>query len=401
MVSRDDPRSWYENARARVPVATDRGQISEEDVEAIFELLDALDDRIEGIEFRTRQGYTKTLASKTLANYTTRLRLAATELDGGLLAQENSSIDRLIRKLVDGSSSVGPEKGYAKGTIGQYQSALKAFYRYHNGHQVVPREIKITPPAKTSIGVEDMFSVGEIRAMRNAIDTPRERCLFELLAYTGQRIRAIQTLRIKDIDLESGLMRLNEQEEGLKGASGVRPLLGAEPYVREWIGAHPTNKDPDSFLITPLPTHGGGGTPGGMLTQESMRYHLRKIARHAGIERDIHPHLFRHYFTTIAKTKYGLDDAFIRHLRGDSPGSKVMETTYQHISDKDAVNEAIASQQGKEAIVDSPLSPESNCPNCGIKLPTAAKACFKCGALFTPDALLIREAFSESLSEPQ
>ena len=31
-----------------------------------------------------------------------------------------------------------------------------------------------------------------------------------------------------------------------------------------------------------------------------------------------------------------MDDAYVKHLRGDSPGSNVMETTYRHLSDDDA-----------------------------------------------------------------
>lgn len=169
MVSRDDPQVWYDKARARVTTAAEEGALVADDVRAIFQLLDALDSRVTSVEYRVDGGYTKTLTSKTLANYSTRLRLAATELEEGLLKQTTATIHRLIERLADGSSSVGPDKGYARGTIGQYQSALKAFYYFHEGHEVAPRDIKITPQAKTSIGVHDMFTVEEIRAMRNAI----------------------------------------------------------------------------------------------------------------------------------------------------------------------------------------------------------------------------------------
>lgn len=397
MVVTDDPRRWYDKARGRIPKAAEQGEISDNDVKSIFDLLDSLDPEVDTVEYRTSDGYTKTLASKTLANYSTRLRLAATELKGDLLDQDTEGIHQLTVSLVNGNSGVGPNDGYARGTIGQYQAAIKAFYRYHDGHEVVPNEIKITPPAKTSIDVEDMFTIGEVHAMRKAIDSPRERCLFELLANTGQRIRAIQTLRIRDIDLERSQLTINEEEEGLKGASGVRPLLGAEPYVEDWIDNHPTYFEPDSFLITPLPTHGGGGTPGEMLCQESMRYQPRKIARNAEVEKRVHPHIFRHYFTTIAKTKYGLDDAFIKHLRGDSPGSRVMETTYRHISDGDAIEYAKSNRDGEIPNVNSPLSPAEDCPNCETSLPPDSKACFSCGVLFTPDAAEIQERVSEEL----
>lgn len=397
MVRIDDPHAWYDSARNRILKDFDNGKLSKSDVKAIHEILDALDPEVTTSEYRVQGGYTKTLASKTLSNYSTRLRLAAIELNGDLLNQGTDDIQQLIESFVDGSSQVGPDDGYARGTIGQYQSALKAFYRYHCGHEVFPENIKITPPSKSTITVDDMFTIKEIQGMRKAIDTPRERCLFELLAHTGQRIRAIQTLRLKDIDLQASELTLNEDEEGLKGASGVRPLLGAKPFVKDWIDNHPTNFDPDSFLITPLPTHGGGGTPGKMLSQESMRYHLRKIARKANVNKRVHPHIFRHYFTTIAKTEYGLDDAFIKHLRGDSPESRVMETTYQHLSDSDAMEYMRANREGKSPNVTSPLSPAGDCPNCGTSLPKDSRACFNCGTLFTPDAIEIQERISNQL----
>jgi len=73
-----------------------------------------------------------------------------------------------------------------------------------------------------------------------------------------------------------------------------------------------------------------------MITQDTIRYNLRKIADNAEVDKDVHPHIFRHYFTTIAKRDYDMDDAYVKHLRGDSPGSNVMETTYRHLSDDDA-----------------------------------------------------------------
>jgi hypothetical protein len=240
-----------------------------------------------------------------------------------------------------------------------------------------------------------MFTVEEVQAMREAVGSSRERCLFELLCYTGQRIRAIQTLRVRDIDLEENVLYLNEDADGLKGAKGKRPLLGAEAYVRRWLEHHPTS-EPDDYLITPKAT--GGGEPGGMITQDTIRYHLRKIADKADVDKDVHPHIFRHYFTTIAKRDYDLDDAYIKHLRGDSPGSNVMETTYRHLSDNDAIEHADAKFDGREPETDSPLTPEK-CGTCGVILEPNAKACSNCGQVFTPDAQTAEEQIEQQVKD--
>lgn len=391
---RDDPRDRYEKELERLelviggpPEDTDgpgrlRGHISQEDADAIRGLLDALDPEVPGEVFRANGNGRETKESKTLANYASRLRLAATEANGDLLKQDTDSINDLMAAMVNGDAEVAPSNGYSKGTAGQYQSALKAFYRYHDGHDVEPEEIPVFAPEKTTVDERDMFTVDEVQAMRDAVESPRERCLFELLAYTGQRIRVIQTLRVKDIDLDAGVLYINDDAEGLKGASGKRPLLGAKKYVRDWLEYHPT-KEPEDYLITPAAT--GGGTPGDMLTQDTIRYHLEKIADKAEVDKRVHPHIFRHYFTTIAKRDYDLDDAYIKHLRGDAPGSNVMETTYRHLSDGDAIEHASAKFRGEEPEQESPLSPET-CPTCGEILEPDAKACGSCGAVFTPDA---------------
>lgn len=365
---RDDPRDRYEAELERLakvtgggpPDNTDgpgqlRGDVSESDAEAIRDLLDALDDQVPGSVFRANGNGRETKEPKTLSNYTSRLRLAATETDGPLMEQSTETINDLMTGMANGTAEIAPDDGYSKGSVGQYQSALKAFYRYHNGHEVDPEKIPVFAPDKSPVDERDMFTVDEVQAMRDAVDSPRERCLFELLSFTGQRIRAIQTLRIKDIDLDDGVFYLNENVDGLKGASGKRPLLGAKAYVKRWLDYHPTG-DPDDYLITPKAT--GGGEPGGMITQDTIRYHLRKIADNADVDKDVHPHIFRHYFTTIAKRDYDLDDAYIKHLRGDSPGSNVMETTYRHLSDDDAIGHAVAKYRGEEPEKESGLHPK-------------------------------------------
>lgn len=207
--------------------------------------------------------------------------------------------------------------------------------------------------------------------MRGAIQNPGERCLFELLAYTGQRIRVIQPLRIQDIDLENSMFNINEPPDAFEDTSGKRPLLGAEAYVRSWLDYHPAGGRED-YLITPQVT--GDGKSGRMLTQESIRYHLRKIADKAAVEKDVYPHIIQHYFTTIAKREYGLDNFYIRHLRGDALGSNVMETTYRHLSNEDVPERATARFEGSEPEPKQSLSPET-CPTRWKILDPGAKAC--------------------------
>jgi len=93
-----------------------------------------------------------------------------------------------------------------------------------------------------------------------------------------------------------------------------------------------------------------------------------------------------------------MDDAYIKHLRGDAPGSNVMETTYRHLSDDDAVHHAQVATGEKEPEPESALSPEK-CPTCGEILEPDAKACSACGSVFTPDAKSAEEQIQADVKE--
>lgn len=154
---------------------------------------------------------------------------------------------------------------------------------------------------------------------------PRDKCLFELLIFTGQRIRVVRTLRVKDVDTDDGVFWINEDVNGTKGAEkneNKRPLLGAKRGVYDWLQYHPT-KAPDDDLITIRPS-ANRGTPGDNLHQSTLNRILKGIAEDAGVAdtKNVHAHLFRHYFVTVAKRDYGLDNDTIEHLVGQQPEAK-------------------------------------------------------------------------------
>lgn len=387
MATIDHPRNRFEAELDRLERAQESGDVLPGDANAIREVAKALDAENPAYVFQPN-GKTETKSNGTLDNYTKRLRLAATAIEGSLLDLDTEAVNELMESFLEGTNGVAPEDGNSPNSVGTYQSAMKAFYRYHEGHDVNPDEIPVFVDNSTAPDEREMFTVEEVQAMRDVITEPRERAVFELLANTGQRIRVIQTLRIKDVDVPEGVFWINEEADGTKGASGKRPLLNAREYVHQWLEYHPCADDPEAALITAKPGNGGGGEPGEPVTQSTINYHLKKIAEGAGIEKDVHPHVFRHYFTTVAKRDYGMDNDYIKRIRGDAPGSNVMETTYSHLTDDDAVSHAEEAMGISEpAEEESPLTPNV-CPNpvCQHNVEPGSKSCRKCGYVFTPDA---------------
>lgn len=399
MARSDDPRQRYDDARDRIDADRD-DPISERDADAILSVLDGLDP------MNPTAGTGDGVSNNTLGVYAERLRLFAHAVEYELATADADDVAGTMVALRDGDPDVAPDDGYAKSTLRQYRAALGTFYRYHDDHGVDPDEIPVPETdngAGKAVDPRDMFGTEEVEALRDATTDERERALLELLIYTGQRLRVIQQLTIRDVDEKDGWLYVPDVD-GTKGASGKRPLLGAREYVRRWLDYHPCPDDPDAALLTAKPEHGGGGEPGEPLSASTLRYHLKKLADRADIENvasdggnRVRPHMFRHYFTTVAKRDFGLDDAYIKRLRGDAPDSNVMETTYQHLTDEDAAEAARAAAEGREPETPGEALTRDLCSTCGELLPEGAKACPACGELYAPDAEAAKEQLERDM----
>jgi len=285
-----------------------------------------------------------------------------------------------------------PDGGYAKNTVVTAALGLRVVYDYHD--QIAKSDIAVPEGSDTNVDEADMFEASEIQALRDACSNPRDRALLELLINTGQRLRAVQTLRLKDIFIEQAMFRLNPTADGLKGASGKRPLLGAVGPVRRWMRQHPTG-NPEDYLITPLAS--SSGTAGEPLATDAIRDRLTVLGNRADIEKPTNPHNFRHYFVTVCKRDYGLSDSQIKHLIGHRPDSNVMSTTYSHLTDDEiATNVAVEAGFKEDEDERSALSPPA-CTTCDEPLPDDAKACPICGTTFTPDAKAVEDQIEDML----
>lgn len=382
MARSGSPGERYEKEHARLD------DLGGPDADAIKELLRALNPEYGKIN-HTVDGEQDTKALSSLVSYGRALRLLSGETNKPLRETK-----------ADEFNDVFDNWDLSAQTIKQRQSALRKFLEYWREDAVAdPRDIVLETVDTTSSAIDpsDVLTGDDIEALQDACTNKRDRCLVDLLAYTGQRIRAIQTLRVGDVNPDagaSGQYRLNTDVDGLKGAdetAQTRPLLGAQKAVQEWLRAHPTGDDGD-FLITALPsaTAPGGLTPGEALHRSVIHETLSKIADSAGVERDVNPHAFRHFFVTVCKKQYDLEDSEIKHLIGHSPDSRVMETTYAHLSDEE-VAKNIEEKFGFDVERDESALTPPQCHTCNEPLPGSAKACPSCGRVYTPDAQATRE----------
>ena len=421
-MSRQTPRHKFARAVECLVDSHETGEVIDDDFRALIEMCAAYDDKSyvqknddEGRTFDyadildvtprelPRPPNEETKSSLTLRNYLDRLRRMAAEEEVALTDHSAENFNQLLRSLELGTAPWVKDEGLTNNTVRTYQTAVRAFLKVHD--DICDREeIEMYAPEETPVDVDDMFTKEEIEALREATDSPRNRALLEMLISTGQRLHAIQSLKVKHVDINEGTFRLNsEATDGLKGAdsrSRKRPLLGAKEPVRQWLQYHPCRDDDDfreSYLftaedLTTVDDHGE------MLSEATIRYHLKKIRERAGIDKRLHAHRCRHYFVTVCKREYDMDNDTIKALIGHDPESRVMETTYQHLSMDDHIQEAEEKMGIREGDDTSSLTPNF-CNVCNTRLNDGDRRCPACGTEYAPDAKDARETIEELLYE--
>lgn len=375
-MSHNDPVQRLKDERRRLAEAVERGDVADDDAEAITDVIDNLADVSE-----------KNPSLSTKAAYMQSLRAFAEKTDVALADADPAALNDAFQTVADAEE-------WKESTESGYQSALRAFVAVHHGKDEKETIEMTTVRKEPSIDPRTVLTAKEFHAIRNSASRMRDRALIDLLGYTGQRLRVIQAMRVKDVDVEEGVYYLPDVE-GLKGADKrgkKRPLLGARHAVQEWLQMHPTG-DPDDILITAFEENTGGATPGSELSSTTIQRAVKRCADRAGVtDKPVNPHAFRHFFVTMAKKRYKMDDSTIKHLIGHGPGSRVMETTYAHLDDDAHITEARESM-GIETDEDEALAPPV-CPTCGVPLEPDAEECPTptCREVFAPGAVDVSEA---------
>ena len=91
---------------------------------------------------------------------------------------------------------------------------LRGFYRFLVGEKVIDRDpARQVDLPKTTLNLPDVLSLGEIKRLLNAPDSHkptgiRDAAMLELLYAAGLRVSELTHLRIQDINLEAGFVRV-------------------------------------------------------------------------------------------------------------------------------------------------------------------------------------------------
>lgn len=292
----------------------------------------SVNDAIEGFLFHCR--FEKNLNSKTLEAYTIDLRQFATYVKAIIEDQKIVNVTKeILKTYLQEISHFKPK------TIKRKVASLKAMFNYleyENDNYVNPfRKIKIR--FKEPQMLPSVMTLEEVKKMLCLMYKERENnkntdkytykaqtrdiAIVETLFSTGMRVSEVCSLKLGDINMKSGVVRI------LGKGSKERIIQICNPETLSVIKAYyQQNKNlisfEKAFFINRL------GLP---LSTQSVRLMVKSYAQKAGFTKHITPHTFRHTFATLLLEE-DVDIKYIQNMLGHSSIS--ITQIYTHVNMK-------------------------------------------------------------------
>ncbi|ACA46756.1 integrase [Clostridium botulinum] len=241
------------------------------------------------------------LSLETLKNYQYNLAIFADYLRKPL-----ATINTMDLRMFLGARCKNMKPSSMNGQI----SILKSFFGWLEAEEYIPKnpaaKLKQTKEPKR---VRKPLTEEEAELLRQACETDRQKALTEFLISTGCRLDEVFKVNKDNInwhEMSLFVVGKGDKERKVYFNTKAKILLKKYLFSRE-------DDDPALFVTSKRPYH--------RLGKRSIQREFKKIANMAGIEKSIHPHLFRHSFATY-KINSGMPMPIIQHLMGhESPAT--------------------------------------------------------------------------------
>ncbi|QLG62867.1 site-specific integrase [Halorarum salinum] len=323
------------------------------------------------------------VAESTLAVYLRNLRRVSDLTDEPLIDLDEAGLDSYVfdwRR--DPALGQGDDPGFSEGTIRNYQFAVTKFLDTIDVEAEWVEDYDLVAPPQNNVEPEDMLTPEDVAALAEGANNLRDIALIEFLADTGARLSLVGSLRVGDVDLEGvrATYSPNPNATGLKGATVMSyPIIDSKTILQTYLrSTHPRPEREDvAFFHRIGGNHNTDEDDAGAISPQNIRGQLRKAADHAGIDKPVNPHNFRHSAITRMRRE-GWDRGEIEHRVHWSVDTD-MWATYEHISGEQH-NEAIWRHAGiVEEDEDGPDRQRIPCPNCREPLAPGHQYCNRCG----------------------
>jgi len=220
------------------------------------------------------------------------------------------------------------KRGNARGVINQngILSATKSFFRFlkNEGYLATDPAETIEYAREPKSLPRNVLTPGEAKRIIESVDTTtvlgyRDRTILEVLYETGVRNQELRRLTVNDVNLEEGLLRVNDGKGGKDRLTPLGPvaLRYLETYIRgvrpQLIGNHNTDRLFVSYRGQPLDSR-------------SLSLLVKRHAKLAKVRKHVTPHVWRH----SCATHMVQHNANLRHVQA-MLGHESLATTEKYI----------------------------------------------------------------------
>lgn len=262
------------------------------------------------------------LSDNTRAAYQTDLQKYADWLAGQdkslLTAQKTELMDYLGWRL---------QQGYKASSSARLLSALRRFYQQAlEQGQISEDPSALVDMPKTRRNLPDTLTEADVDVLLEAPDEDeplglRDRCMLEVLYATGLRVSELTGLKLDEISLRQGVVRV-------MGKGSKERLVPMGEQALDWL---------ERYLAQGRPLLLGGKVSdvvfpsqrGQQMTRQTFWHRVKLHAQVAGIIKPLSPHTLRHAFATHL-LNHGADLRVVQMLLGHSDLSTTQ--IYTHVA---------------------------------------------------------------------
>jgi integrase/recombinase XerD len=220
------------------------------------------------------------------------------------------------------------EQGKSSRTLARHVASIRAFHQFLLRERVSDHDPSVhieTPKLERTL--PKVLNLEEVETLLDSPDIKdhygiRDKAMLELLYATGIRVSELIGLQTGDVHLAMGFVRcIGKGNKERIIPIGKTALAALEHYVNNGRSYFISKKNHDNALF--LNHHGK------QLTRQGFWKILKKLARDAGIEKDLTPHTLRHSFATHL-LENGADIRAVQEMLGHSDISTTQ--IYTHVT---------------------------------------------------------------------
>jgi len=226
------------------------------------------------------------------------------------------------------------ELGLLGSSSARYFSSLKGFFLYllKNKYIVKNPIEKITAPriSKKLPGVLDVNEVEKILSAPDANDKLglRDKAMLELFYACGTRVSELINIKVNDLFFEDEIIRVF-------GKGSKERLIPVGSSAVKWVGEYLKKSRPLLMKKSKSENNLFLNSRGSKLSRMGIWKIIDRYVKQAGIEKDVHPHTFRHSFATHL-LEVGADLRAVQEMLGHADISTTQ--IYTHI-DRDYIKQ--------------------------------------------------------------